>query len=73
MGKAARKEKSVELEVDEAIEELMETIDDHPLSLPEVPKSTTIELLKGLRTAIELRIETITQEMQNDEEEDDRE
>lgn len=73
MGKAARKEKSVELEVDEAIEELMETIDEHPLSLPEVSKGTTIELLKGLRTAIELRIETITQEMQNDEEEDDRE
>lgn len=73
MGRGARKEKTLEMEIDEAVEELMEQIDEHDLCQTDQPKSTTLELLKGLRENISLRIETIMQEIANEAEESEEE
>jgi hypothetical protein len=63
VGKKAAKVPSAEREVDAATEELMRVIDEHPLSSSDVPQSQTLDLLRALRSAIDMRIETIRQEM----------
>lgn len=59
----AKKVPSAEREVDAATEELMRVIDEHHLSGSDVPQAQTLDLLRALRSAIDMRIETIRQEM----------
>lgn len=54
-----------ERDVDAATEELMQVIDEHHLCSSDVPQSQTLDLLRALRSAIDMRIETIRQEMAN--------
>lgn len=61
-----KKVRTAEHEVDIATEELMDVIDTHRLSTTDVPKAQTLDLLRALRSAIDMRIETIRQEMAND-------
>lgn len=62
---AAMGRANAEREIDKATEELMQVIDKHPLSGSDVPQSQTLDLLRALRCAIDMRIETIQQEMAN--------
>lgn len=63
--------KSKSSDVDAAVDEIMETIDEHEYATSDVSQSETIEYYKGIISTCRERIETIQGEMEESDEDEE--